>query len=109
MEGAVATRPPGWSWVLLGLGLLLAVALSAHAISAYAVIDRINHNANISTGNVVELFQDLATSGPRVPSNVDSSNRGAYSRAVVQYVLDGTGVCIGLALAFAGLFIRVNR
>jgi hypothetical protein len=108
MERGVAPRPPSWSWVLVGVGLLLAVGLSAHALSAYAAIDRINQNANIPTGNVVLLFQELATNGPRVPSSVDSSSRGAYSQAVVQYVLDGTGVCIGLALAFAGLFIRVN-
>jgi len=109
MERAVAPRPPGWSWILVGVGLLLVIGLSAHALSAYAAIDRINQNASIPTGNVVVLFQDLATNGPRVPSSIDSSNRGAYSQAVVQYVLDGTGVCIGLALAFAGLFIRVNR
>jgi hypothetical protein len=109
MEQAVAPRPPGWSWILVGLGLLLAVGLAAHSLSAYAAIDRINHNSNIPTGNVIVLFQDLATNGPRVPSTIDSSSRGAYSQAAVQYVLDGTGVCIGLALAFAGLFIRVNR
>ena len=109
MERAVAPRPPGWSWLLVGFGLLLVVALAAHAVGAYAAIDRIDQNANIPTGNVLALFQDLATNGPRVPSTIDSSSRGAYSQAVVQYVLDGTGVCIGLALAFAGLFIRINR
>jgi len=109
MEAAVAPRPPRWSWILVGVGLLLAVGLSLHALSAYAAIDRIDRNSNISTPNVVVLFQDLATSGPRVPSSVDSSSRGAYSQAVVQYLLDGTGVCIGIALAFTGLFIRINR
>jgi len=109
MERAVAPRPPGWSWILVGLGLVLALGLAAHAVGAYTAIDRIDQNSNIPTGNVVVLFQDLATNGPRVPSNIDSSSRGAYSQAVVRYVLDGTGVCIGLALAFAGLFIRVNR
>ena len=105
----MAPRPPRWSWILVGVGLLLAVGLSLHALSAYAAIDRIDRNSNISTPNVVVLFQDLATSGPRVPSSVDSSSRGAYSQAVVQYLLDGTGVCIGIALAFTGLFIRINR
>jgi hypothetical protein len=109
MERAVAPRPPGWSWFLVGLGLAVALALAVHAVGAYMAIDRIDQNSNIPTGNVVALFQDLATNGPRVPSNVDSSSRGAYSQAVVRYVLDGTGICIGLALAFAGVFIRVNR
>jgi hypothetical protein len=109
MERAVAPRPPAWSWLMVGFGLLLAVGLAVHAIGAYQSIDRIDQNSNIPTGNVIVLFQDLATSGPRVPSNVDSSSRGAYSQAVVRYVLDGTGICIGMALAFAGLFIRVNR
>lgn len=109
MERAVAPRPPAWSWILVGLGLAFALGLAVHATGAYTAIDRIDQNSNIPTGNVVVLFQDLATNGPRVPSNIDSSSRGAYSQAVTRYVLDGTGVCIGLALAFAGLFIRVNR
>jgi hypothetical protein len=109
MERAVAPRPPVWAWILVGVGLLGALGLAAHAASAYATIDRIDQAARLDTGNVVLLFQDLATNGPRVPGSIDSTNRGEYARALTQYVLDGTGICLGLALAFAGLFIRVNR
>ena len=42
-------------------------------------------------------------------ANVDSTSRGLYGKALAQYVLDGTGVCLGIALAFAGVFIRLNR
>jgi len=108
MERGVAPRPPGWSWILVGLGLLLALGLAAHAIGAYATISRIDHNSGIPSENVVVLFDNLASTGPQVPSSVESSSRGAYSQAVVQYLLDGTGVCLGVAMAFAGVFIRVN-
>jgi len=106
MERSVAPR---WAWLLVALGLGASVLLAAHASFAYATIDGINQSAKISTSNAILLFQDLATNGPRVTAAIDSSKRGEYSKALTQYVLDGTGVCLGLALAFAGLFIRLNR
>ena len=109
LERAVAPRPPGWAWILVGLGFVLAIGLAAHAATAYMSIDRINQISHIDTLNPVLLFQELATNGPRVSANVDSTNRGLYGRVLTQYVVDGTGICIGLALAFAGLFIRINR
>jgi len=100
----VAPRAPRWAWILVGVGLLLAVGLGAHAATAYVTIDRIN-----PAGNPVLLFEDLGTSGTRVPASIDANNRAAYARAVSQYVLDGAGVCLGIALAFGGLFVRINR
>ena len=88
---------------------MVAIGLSAHAFTAYTTIDRINQNAKLNTANVVILFQDLATNGARVPLGVESSSRATYARALTQYILDGTGICLGLALAIAGLFIRLNR
>ncbi len=85
------------------------MGLSVHAVSAYSTIDRINQNAKLATPNVVLLFQDLATNGARVPPAVESSSRSTYTRALTQYVLDGTGICLGLALAIGGLFVRLNR
>src|SRR5438445_481740 len=61
------------------------------------------------TPNPVVLFQDLATNGPRVPATVEASSRNTYGRALSQFVLDGTGLCLGFTLAFAGLFIRANQ
>jgi hypothetical protein len=103
------TRPPGWAWILVGLGFLVVFGLTTHAATAFVTIDRINQSARVETPNPVLLLQDLAVNGPRVSANIDANNRGAYGRALTQYVLDGTGVCLGLALAFAGLFIRINR
>jgi hypothetical protein len=109
MERAVAPRPPGWTWILVVVGFVLLIGLGIHAASAYAEINRINQLANLPTPNVVLLLQDLGVNGTRVSANIDANNRGAYGRALTQYVLDGTGVCLGLALAFAGLFARINR
>ncbi|MBV9132719.1 MAG: hypothetical protein JO318_08465 [Chloroflexi bacterium] len=106
MERAVAPRAPGWAWILVVFGLVLAVGLSAHAATAYTTIDRISPDGGL---NPVLLFEDLGVNGTRVPASIDANNRAAYARAVSQYVLDGTGVCLGVALAFAGLFIRINR
>jgi hypothetical protein len=85
------------------------IGLAVHAATAYATIDSVNQAGRVATPNVVLLFQDLAVNGPRVSANIDANSRAGYGRALTQYVLDGTGVCLGLALAFAGLFIRVNR
>ncbi len=109
LERSVAPRPPGWAWLLVVLGLLMAVGLSAHAATAFTTIQRINQNSNIPTNNPILVFQDIATNGPRVSANVESSSRNAYAQALTQYALDGTAVCLGLALAFAGVFIRLNR
>src|SRR5262245_47387624 len=111
LERAVAPRPPAWAWVLVGIGLLAILGLGIHAYTAYTTIYRINQDAKLDTGNPVVLFQDLATNGAgaRVSAAVPSSSRSTYTRALNQYILDGTGVCLGIVLAFAGLFIRLNR
>jgi len=109
LERSVAPRPPGWAWIPVVLGLVAAIGLSVHAATAYVTIDNLNQTAKIATANPILLFQDVATNGPRVPQGVDSSSRAAYLRSINQYALDGTGVCLGVALAFAGLFVRLNR
>jgi hypothetical protein len=109
LERAVAPAPPTWAWLLVGLGLLLVIGLTAHAATAYVTIDRIDQLSRLDTPNPVILLEDLSVNGTRVSASIDANNRGAYARAVSQYVLDGTGVCLGIALAFAGLFIRINR
>jgi hypothetical protein len=103
------TSPPGWAWLLALVGFALMIGLAAHAWTAYVTIDRIDEASHIATSNPVLLLQDLGVNGPRVPATIDANSRGAYGRALAQYLLDGTGVCLGFALAFAGLFIRINR
>ena len=95
--------------VLAAVGAVLAVGLGAHAATAFATLDAINARSNLATPNAVVLFQDVATNGPRVPANVDAASRTAYGGSLTQFVLDGTGVCIGLTLAVAGLFVRANE
>ena len=42
-------------------------------------------------------------------NTVENSQRSNYTKALEQYVLDGTVVTLGIAIALAGLFIRLNR
>ena len=108
MERSVSAGPPRWSWLVVIAGLLVVVGLGIHASTALGTINRVNTNSKIETPNALVLFQDLATNGPRVPPSVESSSRNTYSRALTQFVLDGTGVCLGIALLVGGVFIRAN-
>jgi hypothetical protein len=109
LEGAVTASRPGWPWLLVVVGFVAVLGLGAHGYFAFASIDRIDASSKIVTPNPIVLFQDLATNGPRVPANVEASSRNTYSRALSQFILDGTGVCLGLVLAIAGLFVRANQ
>jgi len=109
MERSVSAETPRWPWLLAVAGLVLVVGLGIHAYAALGTIGRINTNSKLDTPNALVLFQDLATNGPRVPPTVESSSRNTYSRALTQFVLDGTGVCLGITLLVGGLFIRANK
>jgi len=109
MERSVSAAKPRWPWLLVIAGLVVVVGLGIHAYTALGTIGRVNASSRIDTPNALVLFQDLATNGPRVPPNVESSSRNTYSRALTQFVLDGTGVCIGMTLVVGGLFVRANE
>ena len=99
-----------WAWaVVVVLGVLLVVGLGIHGYTAYATIARINVNSRIETPNAVVLFQDVATNGPRVGATVESSSRATYTKALEQFLLDGTGLLLGVVVAICGVFIRLNR
>jgi cellobiose-specific phosphotransferase system component IIC len=102
---ARATRLP---WVLVVVGLLAIVGLGIHGYTAYATIARINSAARIDSANPIAMFQDIATDGPRIGATVEASQRSTYSKALEQFLLDGTGLALGLVLVLAGLFIRAN-
>jgi hypothetical protein len=102
---ARATRLP---WVLVVVGLLAIVGLGIHGYTAYATIARINSAARIDSANPIAMFQDIATDGPRIGATVEASQRSTYSKALEQFLLDGTGLARGLVLVLAGLFIRAN-
>ena len=95
-------------WLLIAVGFVVIVGLGMHSYTAFATIARINDASRIDTSNPVLLFQDVATNGPRVGSTVDASSRATYARALEQFLLDGTGLCIGIVLVLAGVFVRVN-
>jgi hypothetical protein len=109
LERASSTNRPRWPWLLIVVGATIGLGLGLHAYSALATIDGINVRSKIDTPNPIVLFQDLATNGPRVPATVEASSRNTYSRALSQFVLDGTGVCVAVTLAVAGLFGRANQ
>jgi hypothetical protein len=107
-------RPPGaarsiWPWLLIVIGLVAIVGLGIHASMAYSTIDRINVNSKIATAHPALLFQDVATNGPRVASTVEASSRSTYTRALEQFLLDGTVILVGIVLVMAGFFVRANQ
>jgi hypothetical protein len=107
LERPLERSAPRWPWLLIVAGLVAIVGLGVHSYTAYATITRINVNSKIDTPNPIVLFQDVATNGPRVGSTVESSSRATYGKALEQFVLDGTGVCLGLVLTAGGLFTRL--
>lgn len=109
LERPSGVNSPRWPWLLIVLGAVVVVGLGVHGYTAFATIDGINGRSRLDTPNALVLFQDLATNGPRVPPTVEASSRNTYGRALSQFVLDGTGLCLGLTLAFAGLFILANQ
>jgi hypothetical protein len=108
MERQTVASRLRWPWVLVIVGLMAIVGLGAHGSTAYATVARINVNARIDTANPVLMFQDVATNGPKVGSTVESSSRSTYTKALEQFLLDGTGVILGVLLVMGGLFVRVN-
>jgi hypothetical protein len=95
--------------VLLALGMVLTLATAAHGATAYQAIAAMDAASRLDTPNPLALFSDMTATGIKVNNQVDPRNRGAYSDALTQLVLDGTGVCIGLAFIAAGLFLRLNE
>jgi hypothetical protein len=109
LEGSLTAAPMRWPWLLVVLGLLAVVGLALHGYTAYAAVARIDANSRIETPNPLALFQEVATNGPKVGSTVESSSRATYARSLEQFVLDGTGVGLGIVLVIAGAFILLNR
>jgi hypothetical protein len=109
LERPTGVRSRRWPWLLVVAGLISMVGLAVHGYTAYATIARLNANSKLETPNPVVMFQDLATNGPKVGSGVESSSRAMYTKTLEQFVLDGTGVCLGLVLVAAGLFVRFNE
>ena len=104
-----ATGGLRWAWLIVALGLIMIIGAGAHSYTAYTTIARINVPAQINTPNPLGLFQDITTNGPRVGNTVETSQRANYTKALEQYVLDGTIVTLGIAMLLAGIFIRLNR
>jgi len=109
LERPQTTRAPVLPWLLVAVGLLAVIGTAIHGYIAYTTIDRVNVSSRIDTPNPVVLFQDAATNGPRVGSTVEANSRAAYTRALEQFILDGTGLCLGLVVVLAGVFVRANQ
>src|SRR5687768_11998401 len=108
MERASIASRPRWPWLLVIVGFIGILGLGAHGYTAYATIARINVNARIDTPNPLMLFQEVATNGPKVGSTVESSSRSTYTKALEQFLLDGTGLLLAFALTLGGVFVRIN-
>jgi hypothetical protein len=108
MERPPNSKRPVWPGILAIAAVLAMALLGMHGYTAYATIARVDANSNIATANPVVMFQDVATNGPRVGSTVDPSSRAIYTKALEQFLLDGTGVILGLVVAVAGVFVRAN-
>src|SRR5438067_11960088 len=108
MERPRSPRQPLLPWVLVAVGLLVIVGLGFHGYAAYSTIAQINDASKIDTPNPIVMFQDVATNGPRIGATVVASSRSTYSRALEQFLLDGTGFVLGIVLVVAGVFVRVN-
>jgi hypothetical protein len=100
---------PWWATLLFLVGLGLLAGTAMHGASAYFAIVSMDSAAHINTPNPLFLFSDITSTGIKLNNQIDPRNRGAYSDALTQFVLDGTGVCIGLVFMAAGLFVRLNE
>jgi hypothetical protein len=95
--------------ILLVLGVVMVSATAYHGAQAYLAIASMDAASKVETPNPLALFSDMTSTGIKVNNQVDPRNRGAYSDALTQLVLDGTGLCIGLVFIAAGLFVRLNE
>jgi hypothetical protein len=96
-------------WLLVVAGVIAIAGFGFQGYTAYATIARVDVTSKIATPNPVLMLQDVATNGPRVGPTVDPSNRATYTKALEQFVLGGTGLCLGLTVSLAGLFVRANQ
>jgi hypothetical protein len=108
MERPPRAKRPIWPGLLVLAAVLAMALLGAHGYTAYATLARVDASSNISTANAIVMFQDVATNGPRVGSTVEASSRATYTKALEQFLLDGTGMILALALAVAGALVRAN-
>jgi hypothetical protein len=96
-------------WLLVVAGLLAISGFGFQGYTAYTTIARVDATSKIVTPSPVLLFPDVATNGPRVGATIDPSNRATYTKALEQFLLGGTGLCLGLTVSLAGLFVRANQ
>jgi hypothetical protein len=92
--------------LLIGAGLLLIGVLGWHGASAYLAISAIDTASRVETPNPLFLLNELTSSGIRMSGQIDPRSRAAYTAALEQFVLDGSGVLIGIVCLGGGLFVR---
>jgi hypothetical protein len=96
------------TWLLMIAGALLVVGLGWHGFGAYEAIRGMDAAARIDTPNALFLFDDLTASGININNQIDARSRGAYGAALQQFVLDGTGVLLGVVLLGGGIYLRIS-
>jgi hypothetical protein len=94
------------AWGLMIVGLVVLLGLGWQSYSAYRTIGEIDGQSRIDTPNPLFLFNDLTASGIRLNNQIDSRSRGAYTAALEQFVLTGTGVLLGISFVAGGVFLK---
>jgi len=87
----------------------MMLATAVHGYSAYSVVSDMDGAARLEQRNPLVLFDEVTTNGVQVNSAIDARARGAYTQALNQFVLDGTGVCLAIVLIGGGAFLRLSR
>ena len=95
------------TWLMMIAGALLVLVLGWHGVGAYEAIRGMDAAARIDTPNALFLFDDLTASGIKINNQIDVRSRGAYGAALQQFVLDGTGVLLGVVLLGGGIYLSL--
>ncbi|HYW86530.1 MAG TPA: hypothetical protein VFB50_02070 [Chloroflexota bacterium] len=95
------------TWLLMIAGALLVLGLGWHGFGAYEAIRGMDAGARIDTPNALFLFNDLTATGININNQIDARSRGAYAAALQQFVLDGTGVLLGVVLLGGAIYLSL--
>ena len=95
------------AWGLMVAGVVMMLALSWQSLGAYQSIADLNASARVETPNALFLLNDLTATGININNQIDPRLRGAYGAALQQFVLDGTGVLLGVVLLGGGVYLSL--
>ncbi len=110
LDGALRGAPRAvnrLAWGLMVAGVVMMLALGWQSLGAYQSIADLNASARVETPNALFLLNDLTATGININNQIDPRLRGAYGAALQQFVLDGTGVLLGVVLLGGGVYLSL--